>query len=593
MLNGIIKKLSALLIGIAALTFASCSEDRLIESNPGLAIDFQMDLATRSQEFTNGNVGAFYVTAVGSKNNLFTNIAFTKTNGIFSSSTAYFWPDEEASLDFYAYAPSAAELGASCSDGLTITGVETQQTFAEQTDFIVARQSVSKTSQTIPLHFEHKLSMIEVKAKNANDAYNYKIKGIRLAGLHGKADYSLETDKWSNFSEPLMLADEYSEIELDGASESIMGNGGNAMVIPQELSRWSIGNETGAYIGVLVQITTKAGAKVYPRPGSTEEYEWMLIPISTTLQAGTKYIYTLDFTTGAGLDTEGNDILGESITFDVNEIQWTGKSTAAYLYGSWDLIKVETYRAWDAGIPDDEKTWPDYSIYLPTDDDFYKNPSKVPSQTIRVRFVEEGNIYLFPGIPQFQTMGNFEVRDGKLYVEAALGGQAATVEYLLLDYGQDNFSIITNEDNGTYFMKKMFYYKKADNDFELFGGQWEIDDATWNSKTINSDPIGAGTFDWRTGLPEEMWKLNFFGNTVQFDTDSDENNTAEIITYDDGRCFGFKQDEENETIFSIKSQIIDKLTLTFLTEKYQEVGGREQQILTTYNLNYKKSTQNQ
>lgn len=418
----------SLLMVVAILAFASCIKDIVKETNNGQAIDFRMAIDTRASELNSGNVNAFYVTAKGASRNIFTNVEFSKTNGIFSSSTAYYWPEEEQTIDFYAYAPSVSDIGGTISeDGLAITGITISNDVTKQTDFIVARQKVNKTPQTIPLHFEHKLSQIEIKAKNSNPAYTYSIKGIQLAGLSETADYSLAEDSWSNLQDAGTdaIAVDFVSTVIGSDPVNLMSGENAAMVIPQDLTKWTAENKTGAYIGVMAQIKTADGAIVFPRDG---DYELMLIPINTKLEAGHKYIYTLDFTTGAGLDKDGNNILGETITFDVNEIQWTGKSTAAYLYGSWDLIKVETYRAYDEGIPDDEKYWPDYSIYLPTDPDFYTNPSKVPTETLRVKFEEEGVIYLFPGIPQYQTMGAFEVKDGKLYITAAMGGMVGTAE---------------------------------------------------------------------------------------------------------------------------------------------------------------------
>lgn len=92
----------------------------------------------------------------------------------------------------------------------------------------------------------------------------------------------------------------------------------------------------GAYLAVKVNITTKDGARVYPAE-SVGEYDWAAVAVGTNWQAGKKYIYTLDFSEGAGkVDSEkeqpedptvdpfdpGEDILGSPIKFTVEVSEW-------------------------------------------------------------------------------------------------------------------------------------------------------------------------------------------------------------------------------------------------------------------------------
>lgn len=86
-----------------------------------------------------------------------------------------------------------------------------------------------------------------------------------------------------------------------------------------------------------IQITTKDGARVYPAKG---DYDWAAVAIGTNWKAGKKYVYTLDFSKGAGkVDPEkptptpdpdkpdpfnpGDDILGKPIKFTVEVTEWT------------------------------------------------------------------------------------------------------------------------------------------------------------------------------------------------------------------------------------------------------------------------------
>ena len=117
----------------------------------------------------------------------------------------------------------------------------------------------------------------------------------------------------------------------------------NAMLIPQQLTAWTpdtdkTNTNKGAYLAVKVNITTKDGARVYP-VASVGEYDWVAVAVDTNWQPGQKYVYTLDFSNGAGkVDPEkpmpgptdpfkpGEDVLGSAIKFTVTVTPWTSAS---------------------------------------------------------------------------------------------------------------------------------------------------------------------------------------------------------------------------------------------------------------------------
>lgn len=117
----------------------------------------------------------------------------------------------------------------------------------------------------------------------------------------------------------------------------------NAMLIPQQLTAWTpdtdkTNTNKGAYLAVKVNITTKDGARVYP-VASVGEYDWVAVAVDTNWQPGQKYVYTLDFSNGAGkVDPEkpmpgptdpfkpGEDVLGSAIKFTVTVTPWTPAS---------------------------------------------------------------------------------------------------------------------------------------------------------------------------------------------------------------------------------------------------------------------------
>lgn len=340
-----------LFIAVAALVMAACSKDEQTAVNRGAAIDFRGAMATRATETVTANLNDIFVTALDKNNaNFFTNEQFTKDvdNFFKSSPNSYYWPNDDSELKFFAYAPSSSELdGTLTIDNLTKTLADfsPKTTIADQKDFVSCKATGKKSvneSAGVALTFKHQLSQIEIKAKNDQDAYRYKVVAVRIGQPVSKGTFDFGTEKWNlemdkvNYTVP-----DFGEITLNGTPESLMGTGGSAMLIPQQLTAWDAAGDKsnankGAYLAVKLQITTKAGARVYPAE-VVGDYDWAAVPVNTNWEAGKKYVYTLDFTSGAGkVDPEkpnpsdptnpfkpGDDILGNNaIKFTVQVTEW-------------------------------------------------------------------------------------------------------------------------------------------------------------------------------------------------------------------------------------------------------------------------------
>ena len=340
-----------LFIAVAALVMASCSKDEQTAVNRGAAIDFRGAMATRATETVTANLNDIFVTALDKNNaNFFTNEQFTKDvdNFFKSSPNSYYWPNDDSELKFFAYAPSSSDLdGTLTIDNLTKTLADfsPKTTIADQKDFVSCKATGKKSvneSAGVALTFKHQLSQIEIKAKNDQDAYRYKVVAVRIGQPVSKGTFDFGTENWNlemdkvNYTVP-----DFGEITLNGTPESLMGTGGSAMLIPQQLTAWDAAGakppaNKGAYLAVKLQITTKAGARVYPAE-VVGDYDWAAVPVNTNWEAGKKYVYTLDFTSGAGkVDPEkpnpsdptdpfkpGDDILGNNaIKFTVQVTEW-------------------------------------------------------------------------------------------------------------------------------------------------------------------------------------------------------------------------------------------------------------------------------
>lgn len=337
-------------MAMAAMLIASCSSDDVVSTNTGRAIDFRTSVGTRGAETTTDNITKFWVTAIDEAgDNYFSKQEFTKVGEFFTSSPLYYWPAD--TLNFFAYSPSEKDLGAT----VTITNaIKTFANFspaadiANQKDFVIATASGTRKDNApngVELTFAHQLSQIEIKAKNTNTGYIYKVVGVRIGKPVSKGTFTMgkTPSPWDLIKTATAnYAVEYATnpITLTANAATMMGTAnGNAMLLPQQLKAWtpetdSTNTNNGAYIALKIQITTAAGAQVYP--AKKGEYDWAAVAVGTNWEAGKKYVYTLDFSKGAGkVDPEkptpeptdpfkpGEDILGKPIKFTVEVTPWT------------------------------------------------------------------------------------------------------------------------------------------------------------------------------------------------------------------------------------------------------------------------------
>lgn len=332
------------LMGIAAVAFASCAKDTVKETNNGLAIDFRVAADSRATETTTGNLQTFYVSALDKNGgNYFTDVAYTLVDNYFHSSPSYYWPGDGSDLKFYAYAPALTDLGVQATIDGTVqkfAGFSPATSITNQKDFVATIATGNKTNEAngVALVFAHQLSQIEVKAKNANAGYVYTVAGVKIANVVSKADFDFASlavsganpwtlDQDSKYSYTVLTEDRV----LDTYGTNLMlTEGDNAMLLPQQLTALvpSDATSTGAYLAVYANIFTADGAKVFPTTDAT--YGWLCVPVDTNWEAGYKYVYTLDFSNGAGF-SEGDDepVLGDPIKFTMDVTPWEEKTVDA------------------------------------------------------------------------------------------------------------------------------------------------------------------------------------------------------------------------------------------------------------------------
>lgn len=350
-------KNTLLLIPLAMLGLASCSDDVSTSVNLGDAIEFRpaMGSFTRASETTNANLNDMNVTAFLGDTKFFENVNFAKGNdGFYTSQHNYLWPADNSQLTFYAYSSDIDNLNGTLTWDATSKKLENAtipDEIADQIDFITASATGTKDNNEtagVPLTFNHQLSQIELQAKSDTQDYTVEVSAIRIGRAEYMGTFDFTTSEWTLdewHDKAVYDSSLSSPVTLSATPVSIMGDSGNAMLLPQKLTPWSPKGDPdnaarGSYLSVLIKITTPEGVVLYPYPSDTKldsngqkrEYAWASIPIDTKWEAGKKYIYTLDFTHGGGnVDpddpTPGKEVLGGPIKYTVNVVDWVNTPT--------------------------------------------------------------------------------------------------------------------------------------------------------------------------------------------------------------------------------------------------------------------------
>ncbi|MDE5840701.1 MAG: fimbrillin family protein, partial [Muribaculaceae bacterium] len=363
---------------------------------------------------------------------------------------SYSWPSNEGLIRFFAFSPSLESMATGntvnedddsgryfnlinrttdTQSGLSISyrlgTMRINPDISRQFDFITAETSGEREKDFkggVDLAFKHQLCQIELRAWGANSVLKYEIAGVRIGNpvvegefifaddsdpasagrwtfpdspVKGKAEYIYNSNATSPSGQEPQSGDRIFiinklEHNAQESAESIMGSGGNAMVLPTVNKKWegladpkidSTPYSTDRmYISVLMRITNNYDNRmvVYPYPGNPDgmnvvyyavdnsgrivtrlypgentdeyitdqglryeqkpnetikEFGWAAIPIEANWEAGKRYIYTINYSEGAGWrDPEdpqpGENILNNDVHIDFEIAGWKeGTST--------------------------------------------------------------------------------------------------------------------------------------------------------------------------------------------------------------------------------------------------------------------------
>ena len=356
----------------AALTLASCSSDEVIrQAERADTISFRgvVGLNTRAVNMTQDkleNEGMYVTTFTTDGERLYGETQYTLTGGAWVSNPPQKWGGN-SQLSFFLTSPKLSEWATDFELTADNKAQELLITISEdistQKDYVVAylpNANKDEFNKPTEAHLKHVLSSVVIKAKNTNDAFRYEVKGIRLNGVNRKAfvNFLSESASYSAIDTRTYELTYSTAVTLNGESQSLMGSAQNAILAPQPeegtlAQRWdgsAPALSTQSYISVLVNITSKYGAQVYPAGGG---FGWVAIGLPYEWESGKKYVYTLDFSDGAGrVDPNpgdavhpgvgdpalGKPILGKRVKFGIAVSPWgDGGSTDVTL--SDNLIK--------------------------------------------------------------------------------------------------------------------------------------------------------------------------------------------------------------------------------------------------------------
>ena len=342
------------------MMLGSCSNDETVEFAKENAISFRsvVGLNTRALNMTQDTLerkGMYVTTFTKDGARLYPETHYELTEGVWVATPAQSWGGY-SELNFFLTYPKLDEWqgGAELTETSKTVTVTVNENIPEQKDYVAANVTASKTGGAVSVSLKHVLSSVEIRAKNTNGAYTYRVKGIRLNGVNNQAvvDLSKQTVSWGLVTPQSYELKYNTPVELDGTVKSIMGEAKNAILPPQApndgilIETWdgtsAIVTPDKAYISVLINLTATAGANIYPAgSGSTDDtrtYGWVAVPVEFRWESGKKYVYTLDFSEGAGrvdpydpgVDVnpgatdpdKAKPILGGLICFGVTVTEW-------------------------------------------------------------------------------------------------------------------------------------------------------------------------------------------------------------------------------------------------------------------------------
>lgn len=222
----------------AALALASCSNDEVVERAKENGISFRsvVGINTRATEVNTGwlqqNDKLYVTTFKENGDRLYDETEYSYNGSAWIASPPQSW-NGNSKLNFFLAYPKLSEWQAGfelTKDKKTVQ-VSVDEDIPDQKDYVVANVTGNKTNFNDPISVDliHVLSSVEIKAMNTNEAFKYKVKGIRLCGVNKDVTIDLSTinstlniGHSTNMRNYELIYD--TPVELGSKAESLMGN---------------------------------------------------------------------------------------------------------------------------------------------------------------------------------------------------------------------------------------------------------------------------------------------------------------------------------------------------------------------------------
>jgi uncharacterized protein (TIGR02145 family) len=354
-----------LISAMVGLGLASCTQDEITSVNTSDAISFNV-VASRSDVALTSNLDSIYVIGVKEDGSRYMdNVKYRKKNGVFLPDSLYMWPTDSP-LKFYVSNISFDDprVGDNIDDDTPYATYYTDSLPA-MPDLLTATAEGDKTTATsagISVTLKHRMAQIVIRAKSSNTDLTFQIYGVYINGQNQAPKFFYNDETWAPadnttiaYYGPKSLS---NAVTLNGTPQSLLSYG-QAFMPAITRAGWNPKTDPTninkrSYLSLALRITETVGGKqVYPDTDdktSDTTLNTASIPLPVEWQAGKKYVYTLDFTDGAGYvnprkptpenpDEDpfeaGDLILGGELQFIVEEV--TGWSDATQDDGFVDM----------------------------------------------------------------------------------------------------------------------------------------------------------------------------------------------------------------------------------------------------------------
>ena len=270
----------------------------------------------------------------------------TWTGGAWTYSPKVKWP-ETTPVNFFAYAPTQgwpAEAVYTEAAGNEKTIVVNNANATLSADILAAKATASVIDNIASLPFNHILSQVQFKFKNAEDAdILMTVHSAALHNVKSNGTYTYSTDAWTNVAgekTATILNDNAADLTTASGAEAV-NMGENMMILPQSIEAWggkpdgTATASTKGYLKFKATIKGKSGDNIVDKNGIAISNRDIYLPFNINFEKGKRYVITIiagDKTTtgkGGGFDENGNPLMSNLyIEFNATVSDWVDATPA-------------------------------------------------------------------------------------------------------------------------------------------------------------------------------------------------------------------------------------------------------------------------